>query len=180
MRVTIPAKGTGLEVGVGTGRFAAPLGIRFGLDPSPKMVEVAKKRGIDVVIGVGEDLPFKNSSFDFVVLVTTICFLDDAKKALFEAYRVLKPGGSISVGFVDAESLLGTLYEKKREFSPFYKEARFFSAQEVLELLKAAGFSMISFMQTLLPGKPTRAVKPGHGEGGFVVARGIKGAYAPS
>ncbi|MCK4804128.1 MAG: SAM-dependent methyltransferase, partial [Spirochaetes bacterium] len=45
----LPEKGIGMEIGVGSGRFAGPLGIQFGIEPSAKMREIAKKRGIDVV-----------------------------------------------------------------------------------------------------------------------------------
>ena len=73
----LPPKSHGLEVGVGSGRFAAPLGIKIGVEPSRAMAEIARKRGIEVVVGVAEKLPFKDNSFDFVLLVTTICFVDD-------------------------------------------------------------------------------------------------------
>lgn len=50
---------------MGSGRFAAPLGIRLGLDPSKKMGKFAKKRGKKVIKGVGESLPFHDSHFDY-------------------------------------------------------------------------------------------------------------------
>jgi ubiquinone/menaquinone biosynthesis C-methylase UbiE len=48
-----------IEVGVGSGRFAQALGIDVGLDPSSKLLEVAKNRGISVLLGRGEKMPFK-------------------------------------------------------------------------------------------------------------------------
>ena len=71
----IPKKGQGLEVGVGSGRFAAPLRIPFGLEPSVQMSKIAQKRGITVVGGVAEKMPFTGCSFNFVLMVTTICLL---------------------------------------------------------------------------------------------------------
>ncbi len=47
-----------LEVGVGSGRFARVLGIEYGVDPSPVLLEKAKSRGINVWIANGEKLPF--------------------------------------------------------------------------------------------------------------------------
>jgi ubiquinone/menaquinone biosynthesis C-methylase UbiE len=44
----VPKAGNGLEIGVGTGRFAVPLGIRVGVEPAKAMAEVARKRGIEV------------------------------------------------------------------------------------------------------------------------------------
>ena len=38
----------GLEVGVGTGRFAVPLGITDGVEPSQRMAQIARDKGIQV------------------------------------------------------------------------------------------------------------------------------------
>jgi hypothetical protein len=54
----LPKSGTGVEIGVGTGRFAEPLGIRVGVEPSKAMRQVAQKRGIEVIDGVAQVLPF--------------------------------------------------------------------------------------------------------------------------
>ena len=64
----------GIEVGVGTGRFSSPLGIRIGIEPSGKMGEIAMHKGIKVIKAVAENLPLKESSFEFALMVTTICF----------------------------------------------------------------------------------------------------------
>jgi len=48
LKKVILEKKKGLEIGVGTGRFASPLGIEYGIDPSEKMLEIAKKRGVKV------------------------------------------------------------------------------------------------------------------------------------
>ncbi|MEF8976024.1 MAG: hypothetical protein V5A21_07340 [Halapricum sp.] len=49
--------GDGLAIGVGSGRFAAPLGIDVGIDPSSAMLDYARNRGIETVRGVAERLP---------------------------------------------------------------------------------------------------------------------------
>jgi len=126
----LPDSGTGIEIGVGTGRFAAPLGIKLGLEPSKSMASLARKRGIEVVEGMAESLPFEDSSFDFVLMVTVICFLNDVGKALSEAYRVLKPGGSIIIAFIDKNSTIGKMYEQRKNEDVFYKEATFYSVEE--------------------------------------------------
>jgi ubiquinone/menaquinone biosynthesis C-methylase UbiE len=136
----LPPFERGLEVGVGTGRFAAPLGIKEGVEPSEKMAKIAKKRGIAIKKGVAEELPYPDESFDLVLMVTTICFVDDPLQALKEAHRVLKPQGELILAFVDKESPLGKMYEKNRHKSRFYSEASFFDKEEILKLLKEAGF----------------------------------------
>jgi len=64
LRGAIPYHGRGLEVGVGSGRFAMPLGIRYGIDPSRGLVRMAQQWGIEVVLGEGEHLPYRAGSFD--------------------------------------------------------------------------------------------------------------------
>ena len=81
------------------------------------MAARARLLGIDVRAGVAEDLPFGDGAFDFVLMVTTICFLDDVPKAFREARRVIRPGGSIVIGFIDRESTLGKEYERGRSGS---------------------------------------------------------------
>ncbi len=177
VRALLPATGMGLEIGVGTGRFAAPLGIRYGVEPSRAMREKARERGIKVIKGVAEALPFGEQEFDFALMVTTVCFLDDIDLAFKEVLRVLKPGGCFIIGFVDRESPLGTLYRERRDKSTFYKEAMFYSVDELVGHLKDAGFRCFSFRQTIF--RPLQEisgpepVKEGHGEGSFVVVKAI-------
>ncbi len=53
----LPTAGRGLEIGVGTGRFAGPLGIKIGVEPAWAMAEIARTRGIQVIRGDAEALP---------------------------------------------------------------------------------------------------------------------------
>jgi SAM-dependent methyltransferase len=164
----------GLEVGVGSGKFAAPLGIRTGVEPSAQMAAKAEQLGIRVVLGVAEDLPFPDARFDYVLLVTTICFVDDIMQTLAQAYRVLKPGGCIIVGFVDRESELGKHYAANREKSKFYNVATFYSTPEVIDFLHKAGFVIHSIRQTLIPGTESGTIRDGYGEGAFIGIKGVR------
>jgi len=173
VRALLPCQGFGIEIGVGTGRFAAPLGIRVGVDPSWNMLAYAIKKGILGVRGQAENLPFKSSVFDFALVVTTICFVDDAEAMLLESRRVLKPNAPLVIGFVDRDSALGEFYEKHREEKAFYRDATFYSALDVERLLKDAGFENQIWKQTLSrPLDQISDIDPvceGHGRGGFVV-----------
>jgi SAM-dependent methyltransferase len=164
----------GLEVGVGTGRFAARLVVPTGIEPSGAMAERAAELGIDVHPGVAEELPFDNESFAYVLMVTTICFVDDPVQAFAEAYRVLCPGGCIVIGFIDRESEIGQNYVARRNDNVFYRDARFFATEEVLALLSHAGFVDPVARQALLPGERPNVVRDGYGTGAFVALRGHK------
>ncbi|PJA62240.1 MAG: SAM-dependent methyltransferase [bacterium (Candidatus Ratteibacteria) CG_4_9_14_3_um_filter_41_21] len=176
IKKVLPRKGKGLEVGVGTGRFASVLGIHYGIDPSVKMVKVAESRGIDAKIGQGKKLPYKDKKFDFCLIAITICFVKEPEKVISEAKRVLKNKGKIILAIVDKDSFLGKFYQQKK--SIFYKKANFFSVKEARALLRKGGFNKFSFHQTIfnLPEaiKTIETPMKGHGKGGFVVISGYK------
>lgn len=181
VRTLLPAHSRPVEIGVGTGRFAGPLGIGSGAEPSAAMRDIAQRRGIETVDAVAEDLPFRDASFDLVLMVTTLCFLDDVDLALREAHRVLEVGGHIVIGFLDRETELGRQYEARRSASRFYRVARFCSSQELCAALQRAGFSDLVWAQTVFgapqePEEGSSVVRAGHGEGLFVVVRGRKRA----
>jgi len=178
VRELLPANSSGIEIGLGTGRFAAPLGIAKGVEPSRSMAELARKKSIEVVPGVAEHLPFADGEFAFVLMITTVCFLDDRDLAFQEVHRVLKPRGSFVIGFVDRDSPLGREYQMKKEKSAFYRHATFYSAGEMASHLQKAGFGSFEYRQTLFTPLDVMTevdpVKEGYGQGSFVVVRGVK------
>lgn len=172
----IPKNKTGIEIGVGTGRFAEPLNIKFGVEPSENMARLAEQRGITVYRAYAENLPIDDISFDFVLMVTAICFLSDIPKAFSEVYRILKPQGEIILAIVDKNSDLGKKYEKEKSENKFYKDAHFHSTQEITELLKQANFKSFSYRQTLTKASENKIEQPtqGFGKGSFVVIKATK------
>jgi demethylmenaquinone methyltransferase/2-methoxy-6-polyprenyl-1,4-benzoquinol methylase/phosphoethanolamine N-methyltransferase len=101
-----------LDVGCGTGSLtltakasAGASGAVYGIDASPEMIDVARKKalqaGSDVVFDVGliEKIPFPDATFDVVVSRLVIHHLPDdlKRKAFAEIFRVLKPGGHFLV-----------------------------------------------------------------------------------
>ena len=103
IRHFIPEQGKGIEIGIGSGLFAKPLGIKDGIEPSEMMRELAIKRGLNVLNGVAEKLPFKDNEYDFALMVTTICFVDSPEKSIAEVYRILKHNSPFILAFVDKE-----------------------------------------------------------------------------
>ena len=139
----VPSQGFGLEVGVGSGRFAMPLGIRCGIDPSLPLAEMAESRGVVVVIGVGEHLPYRSGSFDYAVMMTAICFVEDIAKVLREVFRVLTQSGIIVLGFIERDGEIFRHYRREPEKGRFLRHARFYSPDEVIQELRNAGVSRI-------------------------------------
>lgn len=138
-----------LEIGVGSGRFAQALGIESGLDPSIRMLEIARRRGIMVYLGRGEQLPFGDASFGTVFLITTLCFCDSPLDVLKEIHRITVPGGKIALGAVLRESPWGRFYQQKKEKRHSRYKYSFFQYDEVVRLLEQAGFSVEKVISTL-------------------------------
>lgn len=99
---SLNAKSYCLDVGCGTGIFSSEL-VRisdhvYGLDPSEKMINVAKNKGIPVKFqcGVAESLPYDSDFFDFISFSHSFHWTDE-DKALNEAYRVLKNNGYCAI-----------------------------------------------------------------------------------
>lgn len=174
----IPKNKQGLEIGVGSGLFASKLGISEGVEPSEPMRKMAKSRKIVVHEGVAENLPYPDQSKDFALMVTVICFVDNVKQAFKEAYRVLNVDGCLLVAFIDKDSPVGKAYEKNKYKSDFYKEATFYSASQVIDLLQQQNFEIEKIYQTIYGdvSKITSVQEPleGYGQGSFVVIKANK------
>jgi SAM-dependent methyltransferase len=95
-----------LDLGCGTGNaamIAASRGARvIGVDPSPRLLEVARAAagaaGLDAVFALGDaaSLPVPDGSVDAIVSVFGVIFAPDAEAAAAEMARVLRPGGRVA------------------------------------------------------------------------------------
>lgn len=92
-----------LDVGCGPGALARELAERVGarasaVDPRAEYVEACRGRSpeVDVRIGIAEELPFADGSFDAVLAQLVIQSLDDPPRALLEMCRVAIPGGLVA------------------------------------------------------------------------------------
>jgi len=164
-----------LEVGVGSGRFAQALGIENGIDPSAKLLEIAKKRGITGFLARGEEKFFDEKAFGTVFLIVTLCFVASPLDVLRESHRILKDGGKIVLGLVLRDSPWGKHYlAKKTEGHRFYQHATFYSYEEVAKLLAHSRFTVEKIVSTLFqkPGAVTEMETPQEGfhpDAGFTI-----------
>ena len=178
VKMVLPQGGKGVEIGVGTGRFSIPFGITVGVEPSREMSEIARSRGITVYDSKAEHMPIDDNAFDFALMVTTICFLEDPLQALREIRRILRPAGKIIIGMLDKDSPLGKLYETKKNDSKFYRYAKFYTVKQVLKWLNVSGYTHIKTLQTIFHNPETiitiEPIREGYGEGLFVVVSADK------
>jgi SAM-dependent methyltransferase len=89
-----------LEVGCGPGELSARVAAELGaevvaLDISPRMVELARGRGIDARVGDVQDLPFEDAEFDCAIAAWMLYHVPDVDRGLAELARVLRPGGRL-------------------------------------------------------------------------------------
>jgi len=141
LRPHITTHGRALEVGVGSGRFASPLGIRYGLDPSQRLLAIARRRGIETIRGTGESLPYRSGIFDTVLMMTVICFMDDIELSFREAGRVLRPEGTLVIGFIEKNGEIARQERGRTSPGGFLRYAKFRSAEDVETSLARAGFT---------------------------------------
>jgi SAM-dependent methyltransferase len=142
-KILPPPDSRSIEMGVGSGRFAAPLGIPLGLEPSRALARMARQRGVEVIQGRVENLPMKNGVCSSVLLVTVICFLHDPIPAFQELHRILIPRGDLIVAFIEREGQIHQKYLQDKEKGRFLSLARFYSSEEVRGFLRETGFQAV-------------------------------------
>lgn len=164
--------GRGVDIGAGTGRFSAPFNLTCSLDPSLNSLRIAQTRTRFCVAGVAEQLPFENSTFDYALMVTVDCFLQNIEEAFLEVGRVLHNEGSLVIGFIDSDSAVGRAYTARKATSRFFRDARLHSVKQICSFLNDTGFSCVRMFQTVYGLEDSDYdVREGSGRGGFVVIK---------
>jgi SAM-dependent methyltransferase len=127
-----------LEVGCGPGELAARIKDELGadvvtVDISPRMVELARGRGVDARVGDVQELPFAAGTFDCAVAAWMLYHVPEPDLALAELARVLGRGGRL-VAVTNASDHLREL--RALLGLPSVRPAQTFSAQNAEELLR--------------------------------------------
>jgi ubiquinone/menaquinone biosynthesis C-methylase UbiE len=165
-----------IEVGVGTGRFASALGITHGIDPSPQMLNIARRRGVSVQVGYAEQLPFRDCLFDGVLMVLTLCFVEAPAWTFLECTRILRDKGRLIVGTIPADSPWGRAYKKKgAEGHPVYSHARFRTITETIRYALQANFKLRKSCSALLGEPDSQPTGFSRIEPGIVTGAGFVG-----
>lgn len=141
-----------LDVGFGGGlllELARRRGVRelAGIDPSEEAVARLQDRShardgseLRLEVGVVEVLPFADASFDVVASTNTVYFWPDLGRAFSELYRVLRPGGLLTVGFSGAAKL--------KSFDAITRHGfRFHEDAELVGAASRAGFATVDLVE---------------------------------
>lgn len=141
-----------LELGCGTGLILQEVAkyarAARGIDISPGMLEKARGRGLDVDLGSVTKLPYDDASFDLVYSFKVLAHVEDIGRALAEAARVTRPGGTMAFEFYNPMSLRylakrmagpGAIGESKKESDLFTR----WDPPWVIERLLPAGTELI-------------------------------------
>jgi ubiquinone/menaquinone biosynthesis C-methylase UbiE len=137
-----------LDAGCGTGIFTTDIlssGSQvIGLDISLPMLIRAKKKLKEypfwIILADMLNLPFPGSSFDKVVSVTALEFVEDAKGAIGELFRITKRGGCIVVATLNSLSPWASRRKAEaKERHTIFEKAIFRSPHELLSLASVEG-----------------------------------------
>ncbi len=160
------AKGTVLEIGIGTGLNlpfydASRVARVIGLDPSEESWELAGERAAHLdfeveFIGLpGEQIPLEDASVDTVLVTFALCTIPDPVTALKGMARVLRPGGSL-IFCEHGKAPDSNVCKWQDRINPYWK--RFAGGcnlnRDIPELLEAGGFAVSELHTAYLPGTP--------------------------
>ena len=185
-RLLAPQAGDSLlDVGCGTGWFsrraAADDLVATGLDLNADWLDYARAHSspsLSWVEGDARALPFADASFDHVLSIAALCFVDDERRAVAEIVRVARR--RFAIGWLNRSSLL--YREKGKEGGRgAYQGARWHTAREVRVLFSGLPVRNLTVRSAIfLPSGTSRAKLLEQGVpavlpwGGLLVVQGEK------
>lgn len=162
-----------LSVGCGSGLFEKLLRdergivITDGIEPSTGMADIARRRGLNVTIATAEEADFGHGDYDLILFNGTPSYIAGLADVVKKAYEALPAGGRIVLIDVPKESSYGIMYNLAKALGTwhhpllegvyppnpypieFVNVANWRTTAEKVAMLKDAGFSDITFSQTL-------------------------------
>lgn len=160
------AKGTVLEIGLGAGQNlphyrAEGIDRVIGVDPCEVSWELAQPRvqaapfDVEFMAGSAEALPLPDASVDSVLLTFALCTIPEPERALYEARRVLRPGGHL-VFCEHGKAPDASVARWQARVNPVWR--KLFGGcnlnRDIPGLISGAGFSLDNMEQMYLPGTP--------------------------
>lgn len=147
LAIANPQKGEKmLDVGIGTGFFALEFLKRgaeiTGIDVSPNMLDVARRKGFNnVALGDAVALDFADETFDLIVSITALEFIREPRKAVSEMARVCKKGGRVVVGTLGGSSWWAAKRRRELKTNPasIFHDAHFYTFAELRAICAGIG-----------------------------------------
>ncbi len=200
---TLRNAGRVLSVGCGSGLFEKIMRDEFGItvtdgvEPSPAMAEIARKRGMGVTEATAEEFDYPAGEYDTILFNGSPSYITDLDTVLSKVYAALKPGGRVVLVDVPKESTYGLMYNLAKALGTwdhpllegayppnpypieFVNVANWRTTAEKIALLEKNGFRNIESAQTLTthPLYSDLAAEepvPGHDRGDYVAVTAIK------
>jgi len=151
----LPRGGRLLDIGCGTGLFVEKFiktgGTAVGLDISGKMILRAQRRcpTSEFIVGTGEKIPFSDNSFEAVASLLVFSYVKDPHAMLKESFRVLKPGGVLSICTLGKKLItrgIPAMYQlsEMMKFTHILMKdfgEKYYDKNEMISLFSEAGFS---------------------------------------
>ena len=134
-----------LEIGSGTGIYSIPFAQQgcnvTGIDISGEMLAIARQKVIEQQLNLdfihmdANALHFSENTFERIYSMGVLDFVDDLEHAFEQAYRVLKPGGKISIAVVNRDSAWGKRYmDPQYNKGKVYAHAHFKNLNELMRI----------------------------------------------
>ncbi len=146
-----------LDIGCGNsllGDFLNKNNYYVGLDINTKYINNLHSRGINGLVGSVEHLPFKKSTFDFVICTEVLEHVFNPKQVIENIHEILKKNGTAiisvpNIAYWDTRKdlLLGIFAENKSKFYP-PEHIRFFTRDDISRLIDDAGLRIIRIHTT--------------------------------
>jgi arsenite methyltransferase len=150
-----------LDLGSGAGidllLAAKKVGLRgkvIGVDMTDAMIEKAKEnimnsgfKNIEIRKGIIEELPVDSSSIDWVISNCVVNLSPEKSKVFAEIYRVLKPGGQLSISDIVAKEIPKEILENPSLYSSCISGA--ISEEEYIKGLEKAGIKNVKILDRL-------------------------------
>ena len=147
-----------LDCGCGTGPMLTLLHRKYpdkrytGIDLTPKMIEIAKRKkmkGVELVVGDCENLPFDDDSFDVVICCESFHHYPNPGDFFSSVYRVLRPNGRLILRDMTMSSDAVRWFCNNIEMPLIHLagkgDVRIYGREDIRKLCKNAGLKMESF-----------------------------------
>lgn len=162
-----------LSVGCGSGLFEAILAkdfdiqIKDGIEPAAGMADIAVKRGMNVTVTTAEEAVFEPDKYDTVIFNGSPGYISGLREVVKKVFNALPPGGRLILIDIPKESGYGLLYNLAKTLGTwqhpmlegvtprlpypieFVEAASWRTTREKTEMMEEAGFTSLSYLQTL-------------------------------